>query len=400
MLTVDQARALMLSAVGPLGSETVALTEAAGRTLAEPVVAARSQPPFAASAMDGWAVRAADLGDLPARLAILGEAAAGRAFPGVVGAGEAVRIFTGAPVPAGADLVVIQENAVRDGDLVVIGETGRGSNIRDAGSDFAAGAAVLPAGRRLDPFALAVAAATGAGTLAVARRPRVAILATGDELVQPGSAARPDQIYDSVSHALAVWCAGRGAVARRLETRGDDAVAIADAVAQADRVDLLVTVGGASVGDHDLVKPALGRLGLTIAVPKIAVKPGKPTWFGALGSGLPVLGLPGNPASALVCARLFLAPVLAAMLGADAGAVTALQPARLGAALKANGDREEWLRARLSVAPDGARVATAFGAQDSSLQTVLAAADVLIRRLPLAPARAAGAVVETLDFSA
>jgi molybdopterin molybdotransferase len=343
-------------------------------------------------------VRSADVATPPASLRIIGEAAAGRSFSGSVGPGEAVRIFTGAPVPGGADLVVIQENAVREGDVVTIAGAGRGTNIRAAGSDFAAGEAVLPSGRVLDPFALAVAAATGAGSVRVARTPRIGILATGDELVQPGDPAGPDQIYDSVSHGLLAWCARHGAHGRRLETRGDDADAIAAAAAGADDLDLLVTVGGASVGDHDLVKPALSRLGLQIAVPKIAVKPGKPTWFGALGSGLAVLGLPGNPASAFVCARLFLKPILSAMLGADPSATVALAPARLAAPLKANGDREEWLRARLSVAPDGARLATAFGAQDSSLQTVLAAADVLIRRMPHAPAADAGAVVETLVF--
>lgn len=398
MLTVNDARALMLSAFQPLGPEDVPFAAAAGRTLAADIVAPRSQPPFAASAMDGWAVRAADIATLPATLSIRGEAAAGRGFDGAVSAGQAVRIFTGAPVPAGADTVVIQENASRQGDSVVIRETGRGSNIRAAGSDFAAGEVVLRAGRRLDPYALAVAAATGAGRLTVARTPRIGILATGDELVQPGDPAGPDQIYDSVSHALVAWCARHGAKAERLATRGDDADAIAAAVARASDLDLLVTVGGASVGDHDLVKPALSRLGLEVVVPKIAVKPGKPTWFGALGSGLKVLGLPGNPASALVCARLFLKPILAAMLGADADATVALQPARTGGALKTNGDREEWLRARHSMGPDGARIATAFGAQDSSLQTVLAAADLLIRRLPYAPAVEAGAVVETLVF--
>jgi molybdopterin molybdotransferase len=398
MLTVDDARARMLAALQPLAPERVAFAAAAGRMLAADIVAPRSQPPFAASAMDGWAVRSADVASLPAVLRIIGEAAAGLGLAGAIGPGEAARIFTGAPVPTGADLVVIQENAERVGDEVRIRETGRGSNIRAAGSDFAQGETVLKAGRRLDPFALAVAAATGAGSLLAARTPRIGILATGDELVQPGAPAGPDQIYDSVSHALVAWCARHGARAQRLETRGDDADAIAAAVAATRDIDLLVTVGGASVGDHDLVKPALTRLGLEIAVPKIAVKPGKPTWFGALGSGLKVLGLPGNPASALVCARLFLRPILAALEGADPGATVALTPARLGAPLKANGDREEWLRARLSVAPDGARIATAFGAQDSSLQTVLAAADVLIRRLPHAPAVQAGEVVETLVF--
>lgn len=398
MLTVDAARALMLEAIQPLPAEQVPFGQASGRILAADIIAPRSQPPFAASAMDGWAVRSADITVLPASLRIIGEAAAGRGFAASVGQGEAVRIFTGAPVPHGADLVVIQENADRADDAVRIRETSRASNIRAAGSDFAAGEVVLPAGRRLDPFALAVAAATGAGTLSVAPTPRIGIFATGDELVQPGAAAGPDQIYDSVSHALVAWCARHGAQAQRLETRGDDADAIAGAVAQARGLDLLVTVGGASVGDHDLVKPALTRLGLAIAVPKIAVKPGKPTWFGALGSGLKVLGLPGNPASALVCARLFLRPILAALQGADAAATVAMQAARLGAPLKANGDREEWLRARLAIAPDGGRLATAFGAQDSSLQTVLAAADLLIRRTPHAPALDAGEVVETLVF--
>jgi len=393
LLDVEAARAMILARAAPLDVEDVALAEAHGRVLAADVAASRDQPPFAASAMDGWAVRAADT---PGRLAIMGESAAGRAFSGVVGQGQTVRIFTGAPMPSGSDAVVIQEDARREGDAVEVPAVTDPRHIRPAGLDFRAGERLLTAGVRLDPWRLALAAAAGAPRLEVFRRPRIAILGTGEEIVAPGAAAGPDQIYDSGTTTLTALVESWGASALPLARVGDDVGAIAAAVEGA-RCDLLVTLGGASVGDHDLVKPALARLGLRLEVESVAIRPGKPTWFGTLGDGRRVLGLPGNPASAMVCAELFLRPLVMALQGADA--TLALVAARSASALAANGEREAWMRARLSSGPAGELIATPFGDQDSSLVTVFAAANALLRRPPLAQALAPGDLVEVLPLA-
>ena len=393
LLAVEAARAIILARAAPLGAEDVALSDAAGRVLARDVAASRDQPPFAASAMDGWAVRAADT---PGRLMIVGESAAGRGFSGVVGQGQAVRIFTGAPIPAEADAVVIQEDARREGDAVEVPRVTDPRHIRPAGLDFRAGERLLTAGVRLDPWRLALAAAAGAARLEVFRRPQIAILATGEEIVAPGAAPGPNQIFDSGTSTLTALIESWGAAPLPLSRVGDDAADIAAAVEDA-RFDLLVTLGGASVGDHDLVKPALSRLGLQLEVESVAIRPGKPTWFGFLGDGRRVLGLPGNPASAMVCAELFLRPLVMALQGADA--TLALLAARSASALAANGERETWMRARLSSAPTGELVATPFNDQDSSLVSVFAAADSLLRRPPRAPAIASGDVVEVLPLA-
>ncbi|MGA0603725.1 gephyrin-like molybdotransferase Glp [Caulobacter sp. KR2-114] len=393
LLPVEDARARMLAAAARMPGEDVALEDALGRTLAEPVVAGRSQPPFAASAMDGWAVRAADC---PGTLEIVGESAAGHAWTGTLAAGQAVRIFTGAAVPDGADWIVIQEDARRDGAHVTVPAAAGSSYIRPEGGDFAAGTGLLPAGVRLDPWRLTLAASAGRARLTVARRPRVVVLSTGEEVVEPGGAPGPFQIYNSGTTALAALLRSWGAEPVALASVGDDEAAIADPVAAAGG-DLVVTLGGASVGDHDLVKPALGRLGLTMAVESIAVRPGKPTWFGTLADGRRVLGLPGNPASAMVCAQLFLRPLVLAMQGADPA--TRIVRARSAAALAANGPREHWMRAKLSWAEDGAVVATPFRDQDSSLVTVFAEADALLRRPVGASAVAAGEPVDMLILS-
>jgi len=392
LLAVEDARTRMLARTGSLSVETVPLARALGRVLAADIVATRDQPPFAASAMDGWALRAADT---PGRLAIVGESAAGRAFAGQVGPGEAVRIFTGAPLPAGADAMVIQEEAVRDGAFVSVPATTAQHFIRPAGLDFRAGETLLRAGTRLDAWRLALAAAAGRGEVATWRRPRVAVLATGEEIVAPGGAVRPDQIYDSGSTALAALIASWGGEPNALAAAGDDEAAIAQAVGAAGG-DLIVTIGGASVGDHDLVKPALARLGLQLEVESVAMRPGKPTWFGVLGDGRPVLGLPGNPASAMVCAELFLRPLLLALQGADPA--WPLIGARTTRTIAASGAREAWLRARLDCRPSGELAVTPFEDQDSSLVHVFAAADSLIRRPAGAPAAEAGEVVETLPL--
>ena len=383
----------MLATVAPLGAEATALAEALGRVLAQDVVASRDQPPFAASAMDGWAVRAADG---PGRLKIVGESAAGHGFADAVGPGEAVRIFTGAAVPTGADAVVIQEEAARDGDHVVIPAVTHPRHVRPPGQDFRAGDRLLAAGTRLDPWRLSLAAAAGVAQARVSRRPRVAILSTGEEIVEAGGSPGPFQIFNSGTPALAALVRTWGGEALVLTSVGDDAVATARAVAGA-ACDLIVTIGGASVGDHDLVKPALARLGLELIVESVAVRPGKPTWFGVLADGRLVLGLAGNPASALVGAELFLKPLLARMLGADPA--LHLVAARAAGALAANGPREHWLRARLTHAPDGALVAEPFADQDSSLVSVFAGADALVRRPAGAPAVKPGETIEVAPLS-
>ncbi len=392
LLSVEDARARMLDRAAPLPIEAVPLADAVGRCLAQDVVANRDQPPFPASAMDGWAVRLAD--GAGARR-IVGESAAGHGFAGVVGPGEAARIFTGAAVPQGADAVVIQEDARREGERVLIPKLVGPRFVRPAGLDFRAGDVLLQAGVRLDPWRLALAAAAGLAEVRVASRPSVAILATGEEVVAPGAAPGPFQIFDSGSTALATLAGSWGARVSRLASVGDDETATASAVAAAGG-DLVVTLGGASVGDHDLVKPALARLGLVLAVESVAVRPGKPTWFGVLGDGRLVLGLPGNPASALVCAELFLRPLLRALQGASPG--PALIAARAATPLAANGDREHWMRARLSHGEDGVLWARPLENQDSSLVALFARSDALLRRRARAPGAAAGDLVDTLPL--
>ncbi|WP_369061094.1 gephyrin-like molybdotransferase Glp [Caulobacter sp. 73W] len=402
-LTVEEARRRMLARAAVLAPETVPLDSAAGRILAEDVAAIRDQPPFDASAMDGWAVRTADLTGAPLR--IVGESAAGHGHSAPLQAGETVRIFTGAPVPVGADRVVIQEEADRDGDLLMPrGAPGAPAYIRPRGGDFRAGDVLLHSGDLLTPWRLALAAAAGRSALAVARRPRIAILTGGDEVVAPGETPGPWQIFNSGSAGLLALARQWGAEARGYPLIGDDEDAI---VAQVTEItapvsvsvtefsaDLIVLMGGASVGDHDLAKPALARLGLVLDVETVKVRPGKPTWFGKLTDGQLVLGLPGNPASAFVCAELFLRPLIETMLGAAPGPV--MEAAALAAPLPANGPREHWMRARFERDEDGTLRVRAFPDQESSLVTVFAQADALLVRPAGAPAAAAGEVVKAL----
>lgn len=391
-LSIDEACARMLGQVRPLGRETVAIEDALGRVLAEPVDADRDQPPFDSSAMDGWAMRAADA-EGPALLDIVGESAAGRGYDGVVEPGQAVRVFTGAPMPTGADAVVIQEEAARQGHRVRVAPARRGQNVRSRGGDFQAGARLLEPGQGLDAWRLSLAAAAGRGELTVARRPRVAVLATGEELVRPPRRPNPWQIYESGSIALCALTQSWGGAPQRLAPARDTEDAVVEAVEGRD-ADLIVTIGGASVGDYDVVKPALSRLGLEMFVPSVNIRPGKPTWFGRLGDGRPVLGLPGNPASALVCAELFLRPLLRAMLGADPA--PRFVKARLAGSLRANGERTHLMRARLQDGPDGVLEVVPLKDQDSSLVTVFAQADALLRQPANAPAAAPGEMVEVL----
>jgi molybdopterin molybdotransferase len=392
LMGVAEARAAMLKGFAPLGAEKVELAAALTRVLAEPVTARRDQPPFRVSAMDGYAVRVADT---PGRLRLTGEAAAGRGYDGVLGAGEAVRISTGAAVPEGADAVVIQEDVTRDGDVIQAPRAAPDENVRPRAMDFAAGTRLLEAGRMLDGVALALAAAAGAARLPVMRRPRVAILSGGDELAAPGAEPGPFQIFDSGSSGLAGLIESWGGAAEKLPLEKDNIESIARAAEKGLESDLLVLIGGASVGDHDHARPALKRLGLELVVDKVSLRPGKPTWFGwARGKG--VLGLPGNPASALVCAHLFLKPMIGAMLGRDPSMT--LPRARLEEALPANGSREHYLRSRLAEGADGMLCVRAFEKQDSSLLSVFAAANALIRLPAHAPAIAAGTLVDVLKL--
>ena len=395
LLSVVDARARMLALVRPLGSELVSLQAALGRVLADSVIAMRDQPPFHVSAMDGYAVRSSDT---PGRLQVSGESAAGHGFEGRLESGMAARISTGAALPDGADTVVIQEDVRREGEHITVPASPAGHNIRPRGGDFAAGTVLLPKGRTLDGVAISMVAASGAGQARVVRAPRVAILSSGDELAAPGSEPGPFQIFDSTTFGLAGLVQSWGGVPNRLAVEKDDADAIARAAERGFKnSDLLVVIGGASVGDHDHARAALAKLGITLAVEKVSVRPGKPTWFGSTPQGL-VLGLPGNPASALACATLFLRPLMEAMLGRDPHACIATHRARLLRPLPANGAREHYLRARLEVDQNGQLVVKAFEAQDSSLISVFAAANALIRLPPNVPESLEGAMVDALPL--
>jgi molybdopterin molybdotransferase len=395
LLSVTDARASMLALAQPRDAELVPLQSALGRVLADAVVAMRDQPPFNVSAMDGYAIRSSDA---PGSLKLCGESAAGHGFEGHVETGMAVRISTGAAMPDGADTIVIQEDVRRDGDTVIVPATAAGKNIRPRGGDFAAGAVLLPKGRRLDGVALSLVAASGAGQARVMRSPRVTILSSGDELAAPGSEPGPYQIFDSATFGIAGLVQAWGGLPNRLAVEKDNVEAIARAAERGLKdSDLLVLIGGASVGDHDHARAALLKLGLTFAVDKIAVRPGKPTWFGAAGQGL-VLGLPGNPASALACAKLFLHPLIEVMQGRDPLACVAMRRARLVRALPANGPREHYLRSHLDVDGDGQQTVRAFEDQDSSLISVFTAANALIRLAADAPATAAGTTVDVLPL--
>lgn len=392
LLPVTDARTRMLAEVSRLSAEPVALAAAIGRVLAEDVTAVRNQPPFAASAMDGWAVRS---DDRPGPRRIVGESAAGHGFSGMVKAGEAVRIFTGAAVPSGCDAVVIQEDATREGETVTVPAVASGHHVRPAGGDFSAGQALLTTGLRIDPWRLSLAAAAGRAELSVTRRPRVALFSTGEEIIEAPAVPGPFQIYDSGSRALEALIAGWGADVARARPVRDTMDATIQALRDAHG-DLVVTVGGASVGDHDLVRGAAEALGLDLKVASVNVRPGKPTFFGVLSDGRRLLGLPGNPASALVCAELFLRPLINTCLGAEPG--PHMIQARLDAPLGANGPREHWMRAQLGYG-DGILTARPYRDQDSSLVSVFAASDALLMRPAGAPALSAGEVVDVLPLA-
>lgn len=385
-------RRILAGLPGPVTAEAVAIAEAAGRTLAEAVCATRTQPPFPASAMDGYAVRAEDIALCPATLRVIGTSAAGHGFTGPLGVGEAVRIFTGAPVPEGADAILIQENAeAADGMVTAREPVAAGRFVRPSGLDFREGDALLHAGDTLDARRTALAAAAGHGRLSVRRRPRVAILATGDELVRPGDPARWDQIVASNALAVAALAREAGAETIDLGIAGDSLEALEAALLHAAeaRADILVTLGGASVGDHDLVQSALTRQGLELGFWRVALRPGKPLMHGRLGATT-VIGLPGNPVSSIVCGLLFVVPAIRALLGDPHAGKDRSEPACLGHDMPANDGRQDYLRARLDTAPDRLPIVFPENRQDSSMLSVLGHAEALLIRPPHAEAAKAG----------
>jgi molybdopterin molybdotransferase len=390
-MPVADALAAVLAGSEALPEEMVALDAAHHRVLARDIAALRTQPPLAMSAMDGYAVRAADASRVAARLKVIGEVAAGRPFDTALRAGEAVRIFTGGVIPQGADAVVIQEDTVRDGDSIDITQAAvAGRHIRPAGVDFREGDVLLHAGRRLTDRDLSLAAGMNYPQLPVRRRPKVAVLATGDELVMPGSTPGPGQIVYSNGYALRALARAEGAETIDLGIAADTIAATTDGIRRAREsgADILVTTGGASVGDHDLVKQSLEAEGVTIAFWRIAMRPGKPMMHGRLGA-MRVIGLPGNPVSSYVCGFLFLAPLIRALAGRS-DVHHATEAAVLGRDVAANDAREDYLRARLEERADGVPVATPVNHQDSSLLGNLAAARALVIRAPFAPAAPAG----------
>jgi molybdopterin molybdotransferase len=395
MIALDEALALLLEGVTPLACELVPIGECGGRTLAADVIAARAQPPDPVSAMDGYAVQAEDA-RRGAELTVIGEAPAGAPFAGEVMAGAAVRIATGGVVPPGADRIVIQEDVDRTGDRIRIREQQGGATwVRAAGSDFQAGETVVRTGETLTPARLALAAAANHALLEVRRRPRVAILASGDELREPRAELEPGNIVNSAGLAVAELVRGWGGMPIRHAILPDDREACANALEAADLdVDIIVPLGGASVGDRDALRPLFQAMGARILFERIAVQPGKPSWNARFDDGRLVLGLPGNPASAFVCAHLLLRPLIARLLGRQGGAP--LFKAQLAEGLPACGARETYLRGRLSVRSEGQLIVTADTRQDSSLQTPLAAANALIRRLPNAAVAEVGEMVEVL----
>ncbi len=391
LIPVDEAVARIIVGAAPVSCDYAPLAEAAGRTLGEPLKARRSQPPFDASSMDGYAVRAADTTPVPAVLKVVGMAAAGRHHDGTVGPGEAVRIFTGAPVPPGADAILIQENtqANADGTVTVRQPTTPGRHIRRAGLDFQENALLLDAGTRLGMRELALAAAMGHAHLPLRCRPIVAIIATGDELVPPGEIPTPDQIFAASSAGLAAYVQALGGEPHDLGIVRDDRAAITRAVegALALPADVVLTIGGASVGDHDLVQDALKEADLTLDFWRVAMRPGKPLMYGRIEETR-VLGLPGNPVSSLVCAVLFLRPLIAALLGQKQRDPT--QSAVLGGDLPENDNRQDHVRARLATRHGELPAAIPLPIQDSSMLGAFARADCVIVRLPHAPAARAG----------
>ena len=402
MISVAEALAHVTSSLEPLAAEQVVLSDALGRVLAEDVASRLTQPPIDVSAMDGYAVSAADVSSVPVTLKVIGESAAGGAFDGTLGAGQAVRIFTGAMVPDGADAIVIQEDTDAEGDEVIVKEgVPPGTYIRPAGLDFRAGQVLLAAGKVLAARDIGLAAAMNVPWLKVRRRPRIAILATGDEVVMPGEPVGRNQIISSNSVALDAYVRALGGAPISLGIARDTEESLHAMLVGADGADMLVTIGGASVGEHDLVRKVLGAEGLELTFYKVAMRPGKPLIFGCLGN-VPVLGVPGNPVSAGVTTVIFLGPAMEVMLGLrqpGEGAASPAPTALLGCDLGANDRRQDYLRAALGHDDEGSLVATPFEKQDSAMMALLAAADCLVVRPPHAPPAKAGERAEIVPLA-
>lgn len=394
LLPVDEALARILSLAEPHGFEQVPLTSAGGRVVAEPVKAHLLQPPFDCSAMDGYALIAPENISYPLELTVIGESAAGKRFDGQLSEGQAVRIFTGAPMPAGADSIVIQEDTERSGDRLTIRHgLYKGRHIRRAGLDFAPGDVILPKRKALDAPALSLAAASGNAAISVFKQPRIAILATGDELVPPGTVPGPDQIVASNSVGIAEIVRRAGGKPEDMGIINDDPAKIESAISAAliDGVDVLVTIGGASVGDRDYVHGALQNCGVDLAFWKIAMRPGKPLMYGrktVLDKTVHVIGLPGNPVSSLVCSLIFLRPLVAKLSGIDLAAD--IRPAKFGQPMSANDHRRDFVRATVEKAIDGTLIAKPCPVQDSSMLSALVGSNALLIREENAPAAAIG----------
>ncbi len=398
LMPVEDALARILRGVKPLPAETIALKLSFGRVLSRPINATRDQPPFSASAMDGYAVRQADIEQAPATLKITGTSAAGHAYQGTVKSGEAIRILTGAPLPKGADTIVIQENTTRDGANLRINEaTRKGKNIRPQGLDFKRGAELIAKATRMNARDIGLAAAGNTKTVSVHKRPHVVLFTTGDELVLPGAKPRADQIVSSNSYAIEAMSRAWGANVTNLGIVKDTLKATETAIRKGLGVDILITTGGASVGDHDFVQEALKNCGVKIGFWKIALRPGKPLMFGTKGKTR-VIGLPGNPVSALVCSRIFIKPLIESMQGIEQN--NEFSTAKLVEALPENDNRKDYVRATMTIAKDGTRTVTPYSTQDSSMQRTLRNSACLIVREPFAPAARTGDDVNILilDF--
>jgi molybdopterin molybdotransferase len=396
LLSVAEALARVTQGLHPLDAERVPLEQARGRVLAADLAAGLTQPPFDASAMDGYAVRADDVATLPATLRLIGEALAGSGFEGKVRCGETVRIFTGAPVPKGADTVVIQENTDVAAGVVTVKEVAPRCHIRPRGQDFTEGEVLLREGMKLGPRELMLAAAMNHAELSVRRKPKVAILATGDEVVPPGTTLERDQIVSSVPSGLAALIEAQGGEPMNLGIAKDTPESLVTLARTGSAADILVTIGGASVGERDLVSAALRCEGLELDFWKIAMRPGKPLLYGRIGPQR-VLGLPGNPVSALICGLVFLVPMMHSLLGLRQDAKGSTE-AVLGQELEANGPREHYMRAVSAWGPGGERRVTALSSQDSALMADFARADCLIVRAPDAPALPRGARVTIIPL--
>lgn len=397
MISVEEARNNILNSLTVVSTETVSLGEAAGRHLAEDVLARRTQPPADLSAMDGYAVKAADVATIPVTLTVVGEAPAGGSYDKPVNTGEAVRIFTGGPLPKGTDAIVIQEDTTREGDQVTITETSnKGRYVRYAGIDFSEGSIGLKAGKTLTPRDIGLLAAMNIPWVTVRRKPRIALLSTGDELVRPGEPVGPNQIISSNSLLLAAMIRAAGGIPIDLGIAKDNEQSLRQMASGAKSADMLVTLGGASVGDHDLVQTVLGKDGLKIDFWRIAMRPGKPLMFGDL-DGTPMLGMPGNPVSSMICGFIFLYPAMDALIGRKMRLPGTI-PAKISHDIKANDQREDYQRARIVGEENGTPVIELISNQDSSLLSALSSANCLLKRVPFAPSMPKGTHVDVIPL--